>query len=261
MAFYFADGFLSCLDQRRIVTITGLPGAGKTAMGHDIARYYLERGYYFSSNLPSPWNDPLTYSREEYLLDSPILQRRIRNGADRDEILASLPEQCPWVWRKVFLLDEAGEDLRAWKYFTDLARFPRKFRNYIIIPSLRIPHEDLAQLIVWPDTMWRTVFPFWDGGLFHWQFDNGFQSPPGGWFFYFPDDVIGVYDTDDLGDTTQYVIQTFEDAVDRRRLDAGQKLVSGVEYSEANEIERDRAANTRKLQAVALALQNARRSK
>ncbi len=219
--------FFSAFAQNRVVSIAGAPGAYKSCMGMDVMRPYLNQGYALSSSVNTVWSDPLTYSLEEWVRDSPVFQRIKKQGRDPLEVARSLglPEVMPWVFRRCFVLDEGGDDLRVWKYFADIKKYPRKFRTYFSIPSTKLAHDDLTTLTVFPTAMFENYIPGWKwgGGVYYWSWETGSKRSIDGNFIYIPES-IGLFDTDDLAQDSLPVIESFTRAIEYRQLEYGRTL-------------------------------------
>lgn len=263
MTFYNADGFLAAFSVSRVCTITGAPGTGKTLMAFELAMPFLKDGYSLASNIQNVWQDPLYRSWEDYIPTSSIIVRWMKkNKASPKDAkdYFELPDVCPWVYRRYYPLDEAGRYLRAWKYFENLAQFPRKFRTYICIPSLRVPHADLASLLAICVVPFRQFLPFnMEGGLYYWQYDNGTTAVTlRGTFVYYAPKTIGIYDTDDLSEVTDGLIQSFTAAIDLRQKEYGRHGISALgNIAEDGDTEEQRRIANR-IERAALSLSSRR---
>jgi hypothetical protein len=86
--------------------------------------------------------------------------------------------------------------------------FTRKTDNYIFIPSIRLPHVDLCELVV------VNIFPFkqffgTNGGVWYWTISGqGLARAKNGWFIHIPNEY-GIYDTGDLSDSPTAAITAF----------------------------------------------------
>lgn len=116
----------------------------------------------------------------------------------------------PDVQHRVLVISEGGRYLRAWKYFENMYEFTRKTDNYVLIPSIRLPHVDLCELVV------MNVFPFkqffgTNGGVWYWYISGqGIAKPKSGVFLHVPSPKeYGLYDTKDLSDSPTATITAF----------------------------------------------------
>jgi len=220
--FIWGGPLFSRFATNRIVTITGGPGTYKSSMAYDLAEqlYLRPKKYAFRSAARAVWNDPDYYPLKRFIWDDPILSPIARLEGPESAIKIAkdngLPDLMPWVYRKFFVMEEGGGELRAWKYFGDMSRFPRKFRIMIAIPSLKMPHVDLCTLVVINSFLFEEFIPAWrwGGGLYQWLYNQGGGlAPMTGLFMYFPE-RLGVYDTDDLSEDTTPLIYKFTNAFD-----------------------------------------------
>lgn len=247
MTLYHANEFLAHLDSYRICSITGFRGSGKDLLAFELSRYWLDRGYMFYSNQRAVWNDSLT---------------RLAVGDEQAHIVTQdqRGEMISWVYEvshRVYVLSEGGRYLRKWAYFENMFEFARKMDVYILIPSVRIGHEDLAQLLVYPVIPFRTYLGT-DGGVWYWTVDTGLNKKYGGWFIHIPKD-IGVYDTDDLSENTNVVINAFAQEVERRNKKYGRDELLKVDGFEEAPDEEYQASIARKIQQAALSLLSKKR--
>jgi hypothetical protein len=248
-----ASEFLSHLDMLRTCAITGGKGTGKDLLAFELSKYYLRRGYRFTSNQRTVWSDPL-YIKErmsdekwqsiksdfvwdaekgwckkikrdrsfDFLMfgDASILANPLYDLVPLryDELLEfsqnyGHDDEGFYYWRpdvrhRVLILSEGGRYLRAWKYFENMYEFTRKTDNYIFIPSIRLPHVDLCELIV------MNIFPFKqflgiNGGVWYWYIGGqGIAKPKKGVFVHIPTEY-GLYDTKDLSDSPTSAITAF----------------------------------------------------
>ena len=116
----------------------------------------------------------------------------------------------PNVRNMVLVLTEGGRYLRRWKYFEDMYEFTRKTNNYILIPSIKLPHVDLCEMIL------INVFPFvqytgMNGGVWYWYIGGqGLMKPKSGAFVHVPNpNKYGIYDTNDLSKSPTEAIKAF----------------------------------------------------
>ena len=267
MSFYGATPFMAQFATERIVTITGGPGTYKTCMAMDLARPFLEEGYAFTNSVNTVWSDPEEYPLEEWVKDDPVSVRLAKTGIDVVKRAKDLgfPNMMPWVYRRVFVMDEGGRDLRVFAQFGDLSMLPRKFRDYIIISSKKPPHDDLAALMVLDLFLFESFIPGWrwGGGLYHWQYDQGARRPQNGQFLYIPES-IGLFDTDDLAQDSRRAIIKFTEAISFRQKSYGRigtedGISSLAALEETSEMEQQQNI-ARKLASINLSILNQKRN-
>jgi len=248
MTLYHAQEFLAHLDSYRICSITGFRGSGKDLLAFELSRYWLDRGYLFYSNQRAVWNDAM---------------ERLAIGDEEADIIK--PDQfgndvsyVASVRHRVYVLSEGGRYLRRWKDFENIFEFVRKMDDYIIIPSVRIGHEDLAQLLVFPMIPFRTYLGM-DGGIWSWTVDTGLAKKYGGWFIHLPRD-FGIYDTEDLSENTNLIVKMFEAEVERTYKKYGRQdqLPSLEEFEDTPDVE-SQSAISRRIQQAALSLSRFKR--
>lgn len=248
MTLYNANEFLAHLDSYRIASITGFRGSGKDLLAFELSRYWLDRGYMFYSNQRAVWNDPLY---------------RVAIGDEEADLIKVDQRGEPidyvnMVRHRVYNLSEGGRYLRKWAYFENMFEFARKFDIYVLIPSVRIGHEDLAQLLVYPLIPFRTYLGM-DGGVWRWSVDTGLNKKYGGWFIHWPNNDFGLYDTEDLSENTNFVIEMFASEVKRTLKKYGRDQLPEMEIFEETPDEEYQSAIARKLQQVALSLSSKKR--
>jgi len=297
MTLIWASDFLSHLDLLRTVAIAGGKGTGKDLLAFELSKYYLERGYRFTSNQNTVWSDPLykkVYLTEDqwrrkiapFGYDNRGVYRLVRRDMSFVGLLTGQPvedtfekkylrydEQLefsqsygrdqngyyfwqPDVTRRVLVLSEGGRYLRAWKYFENMYEFTRKTDNYILIPSIRLPHVDLCEMIV------VNVFPFrqyfgTNGGVWYWTISGqGLAKPKNGWFIHIPKEY-GLYDTEDLSDSPTATIEAFTRQIqyiqESRYKRDGLSILEG--FSEGGELD-GLATIARSLERSAISAQN-----
>lgn len=193
-----ADLFLGDLQVNRILSIAGQRGSGKTAMAFELASWYLKRGYKLITNIDNIW-------QEDYLLG------RMRMDSE-------------YVKHSIIILDEGGRYLREWKYFENMFEFARKFDNIILIPSVRIAHENLAEFVCRPVTWLQRVLPI---GLNYWTYTvkTGDQDIFGS-FWFRASDSIGVYDTLDVSQNPKFIIESFSACIAEEAKRRGRSIES-----------------------------------
>lgn len=141
---------------------------------------------------------------KQYLQYDEQLEIAQSYGKDQDGYYFLMPD----VTRRVLVLTEGGRYLRNWKYFENMYEFTRKTDNYILIPSIRLPHVDLCEMIV------VNILPFrqyvgTNGGVWYWTISGqGLAKPKNGWFIHIPNEY-GIYDTGDLSDSPTAAITAF----------------------------------------------------
>lgn len=166
----------------------------------------------------------------------------------------------PDVTKRVLILSEGGRYLRAWKYFENLYEFTRKTDNYIFIPSIRLPHVDMCELIV------MNVFPFkqffgTNGGVWYWYISGqGIAKPKNGVFIHVPKEY-GLYDTKDLSDSPTETITAFTRQIQYiQETSYGRNGLSIMDgFSSGDELD-GLATVSRTLERAALSAQNKHKS-
>jgi hypothetical protein len=298
MTLYLASDFLSHLDLLRTVAIAGGKGTGKDLLAFELSRYYLDRGYRFTSNQQTVWSDPLykkVYMTDEewrrkisaFGIDSKGPYRLVRRDnsfirlVTGEEVTEDVTEKVylrydemlefaqshgkddngyfywqPDVTRRVLILSEGGRYLRAWKYFENMYEFTRKTDNYILIPSIRLPHVDLCEMVV------VNILPFrqyigTNGGVWYWTISGqGLAKPKNGWFIHIPKEY-GLYDTKDLSDSPTATITAFTRQIQHiQETQYKRDRLSVLEgFSESGELD-GLATIARSLERSALSAQN-----
>jgi len=206
MALVGALDFLSHLDNYRIVSITGWRGSGKDLLATELSYHYLKQGMAYYSNQRCVWNDPLYYDKT--LPNTPVAEGESMAG------LSPVVIRLPWARKRVYQISEGGRYLRKWQYFENMFEFTRKLKDIILIPSVRVGHEDLAQLLVFPLISMKMYFGI-NGGLWGWQVDTGLNRTYGGWFYHYPTIGYGTYDTEDFSENTNMAVNTITEEVER----------------------------------------------
>jgi len=187
-----------------------------------------------------------------YLRPDEMLEFSQTHGRDGDGYYFWEPD----VTKRVLILSEGGRYLRAWKYFENMYEFTRKTDNYILIPSIRLPHVDLCEMIV------MNVFPFkqffgTNGGLWYWYIGGqGIAKPKSGVFIHVPTQY-GLYDTKDLSDSPTQTITAFTRQIQFIQETSynrdGLSILDG--FSDGNELD-GLATIARSLERSALSSQN-----
>lgn len=201
-------GFISEFLTERIVCITGSLGSGKTLIAHEIAEYFLKKGYRFYGNCKSEWID-------DYVVE-----------------LNKKGEQV----KAVILCDEGGLYVRTFADVKRLASYARKLDLYIIFSGKKLPHEDLQSLVLY---CWYDFFKNWRIPLKIWRYDvevqtsksyHGYIYQTGWWKYY------GVYSTLDPGDDVEGTLKKIDKWIDRFRELYGDE-VSGMDKEGGQELE------------------------
>jgi len=173
----FSDGFFDELSENRTCYIGGRKGSGKSLLSIEIAERYLKKGWYFVSNMATPWND-------EYI-DIPL----------EKNVLG--------------ILDEGGVYTRTYATVSGFTEFSRKTRSIVIFVGRREPHEELCDFAVYPFwDMWKNLrIPL---KIWRWYVYQKRKSYSGailqtGW-----QDYYGVYSSEDPGDYPIHLLSFFE---------------------------------------------------
>ena len=264
--FWGAAPLMTHFAKERIVAIYGSPGTYKSCLAMDMMIPFLEQGYSLSSSVNTVWSDPEDYPLQDWLKDDPKFAKMALKGVDVLQLARDMgfPEMMPWVYRRCFIMDEGGLDLREFKKFGPLSVFPRKFRCQIAIPSKKLPHEDLTALMVVNLFLFEDYIPGWrrGGGYYYWQFDSGAKRPLNGQFVYIPES-IGLFDTDDLAESSNKIINKFIEAIKARqksygRDDTANGLSTLESLEETSDMEQQQNI-TRKLQQLDISIFNQKR--
>lgn len=294
-----AGTFLAQLDLLRTCAITGGKGTGKDLLAFELSRYYLDQGFKFSTNQNSVWNDPLftikrlsfdewqkivsnykidtkgVYSEVPQAVDfmklffnddTPNVKKRyytekelndlaVVYGKDDDGYFVRVPD----MKRRVMVLSEGGRYLRKWAYFENLFEFTRKTDNYIFIPSIRLPHVDLCELVCINVFPLKLIFGI-PGGLFYWYVSGaGLAKPIFGLFFHYPTD-IGVYDTNDLSTSPTESIEWFTRQIDDiQKTGYGRDGIQAMVSQSSTTEQDDLATYARQIERASLSLPDKRK--
>lgn len=189
-----ASDFLSMVDLRRFLTLTGWKGAGKDLLTQELVEYYLARN---SRRFNRPY-------------------RLVTNQA------------CVWadnvgqdVKACVYWLTEAGMYLRKMSDFRLMYSMARKLDQYFFFPSIEVPHMALTSFICEPVGKFQSLFGLWFAPVWAWRVSSTVGSSYGGSFLWLPTGGIGVYDTEDLSDDTDEIIGGYQDAIKQYQLERG----------------------------------------
>lgn len=220
-----AEEFLSQVDLRRFVCITGWKGAGKDLLTQELVEYYLRRRsrrykvhYHLITNQQCVWSDYVP-------------------GQDVD------------MKASVFWLSEAGMYLRKMSDFRLMYSMARKLDQYFFFPSIEVPHAVLTSFICEPVGKWQNIFGLWWCPLWAWRVSSTIGSSYGGQFYFLPSaSSIGVYDTEDLSDDLELVVGAYEEKVREYQRERGR---SNYKLSEVADGEADDAAQWTFLQEYA----------
>ncbi|MCD4735607.1 MAG: hypothetical protein K8R53_06155 [Bacteroidales bacterium] len=173
----FSDGFFDELSENRTCYIGGRKGSGKSLLSIEIAERYCKKGWYFVTNMSTPWADDL----ESVPLDKNVLG----------------------------VVDEGGIYTRTYNTVSGFTEFSRKTRSIVIFVGRREPHEELCDFVVYPFwDMWKNLFiPI---KLWRWYVYQKRKSYSGiimqtGW-----EDYYGVYSSEDPGDYPIHLLAFFE---------------------------------------------------
>jgi hypothetical protein len=208
------------LRRYRIVNIQGERGAGKDMLALELAVFYLRRGYRYWTNQLCIWNDPIY----------------------RDD-------GSPDVKHRIVTLSEAGRYIREYRYFQDIFEFARKFDQYLLLPSVRPPHEDLQAFTVSP-TFFR---PVWQYVLF-----DGVSAYKTGRFIFIPSRrYMGVYDTLDVSLRPDPLLRAIERQIEIEAAARGRDKLS-VMAEDTDPVTAASGAEQGRLRAVAISLSRTR---
>lgn len=229
----------------------------------ETARYQVDqKGVYeiverkeLSGFLSLVFGDDQKVTKRRDLTDKDIYEFTQIYGKDDQGFYRRVPD----VFHRAMVITEGGRYLRKWVYFENMYEFTRKTDNYIFIPSIRLPHVDLCELVC------INVFPFKfitgrPGGVFYWYVGgSGISKPISGWFVHFPKD-IGIYDTKDFSTSPTEVIEWFTRQIDdTQRNQYGRDGLSQMASGSSSD-EQDSIANyARQIERASLSLQNKRR--
>lgn len=175
--FINADQCFSILESYRLIWISGKFGAHKTALSFAMAQNFLERGYRLITNTSTVWADEF----ENCQLD--------KNGH----------------LRAVVLLDEGGQEFKTSKQIEMIAAYARKMDVIYMIPSFWPPAK-LAQILTI-----QPLFSLKSAGLpvifYQWRVDLGAFHDKGWFIWMFPQEIYGVYSSQDPGDYCGQIIK------------------------------------------------------
>lgn len=214
------DGFYSELFDTRTVAIEGKKGAGKTLVALDIAEPLLKQGYKLMTNMSCIWNDNGNIAPGE---------------------------------KAVYIVDEGGTYLRTGQSVNNFSRFLRKLDAYLIMPCVKLPHEDLCELVVSPSVNFYKHLGM-KMKLWRWDYESRKKNYDGRFLQVNWDYLYGVYSSIDPGDFPEKIMrfllaqteELFRDYERELKLyDVAVKSASASE-NESFESVRDMARNTKK---------------
>lgn len=175
-----ASSLLGIIKSYRLVWIGGRFGGHKTSLAYKISETFLKDGYKLITNNRSVWADPL---------DTVDYQK-----IDNDYILKS-----------VVLLDEGGLFFKSTRQVEMIASFARKMDCIYVIPSFWPPVRSAQVLTIQP------IFNFKSAGLpliaYKWRVKLGAFADSGYFFWWWPNEIYGIYDTKDPGEYAGEIVQ------------------------------------------------------
>jgi hypothetical protein len=171
MPIIYDGGFFLELSDNRIAVVDGRLGSGKTLIGHDLAEYYLKKGYKFVTNIRSVW---------------------------ADDMRTIIPNEYMQI-KTFFLIDEGGAYVRTAQTVNSLSLFARKLDTYIIFTGKKLPHEDLCELElrIYYDLQRNLGLPF---KIWRWEYVQGRKRYGDFLVQAFESKNYGLYSTIDPGD-------------------------------------------------------------
>jgi hypothetical protein len=173
----FSDGFFSELTENRTCYIGGRKGSGKSLLSMEIAEKFLKNGWYFVTNMSTPWADNFC--------------------------------EIPLEKNVIGIVDEGGIYTRSYSTVSGFTEFSRKTRSIVIFVGRREPHEELCDFVVYPFIdLWKNLLiPI---KIWRWYVYQKRKSYTGtilqtGWEKYY-----GVYSSEDPGDYPIHLLAFFE---------------------------------------------------
>lgn len=213
MGLLFAGAFTSVISAYRLLWIGGRFGGHKTALAYKLAETYLSSGYRLVSNNRSVWTDNI---EEVNLLEDNTL-------------------------RAVVILDEGGLEFKSSRQIEQIAAYARKMNVIYIIPSFFPPTRAAQVLICQP------LFNFKSAGLplvvYKWRAKLGAFSDQGIFFWWWPNEIYGIYSSSDPGDRATEIVNWLIEKKEqfRERLGYDESIPEMAETEESILME---AANT-----------------
>lgn len=119
------------LDTERIACITGVLSGGKTRLAFEIALHYWRMGYRIISNVPHNF------------IDNEFTQWKTKQGLPG--LLGS-----DTLANSLVIIDEGGEYVRKASLGSAISRSAAKADYYILFSGKRLPHKDMASMIIKP---------------------------------------------------------------------------------------------------------------
>ena len=169
-----------------------------------------------------------------------------------------LMHRVPKVKRMVIQLTEGGRYLRAWRYFENMYEMTRKTDNYIFVPSIRMPHEEMCEMVC-ECAFSFALLGFNGGGIWVWQVGGGnLRKALRGWFIHWPGEV-GLYNTMDYSSRPDEIIRWFTREIEGSDVtrDEISRVASNSQDRAQGALE-EQAAVARRLQNVAVSMEDHR---
>ena len=172
--FINAEPVFSIVEAYRLLHIAGKFGGHKTSLALAMFRAYGERGYRLITNTKTVWADEM----EKVTLNP--------NGQ----------------LKAVVILDEGGQEFKTSRQIEMIAAYARKMDVIYIIPSYWPPAK--VPLSIQP------LFSLKSAGIpvifYQWRVDLGGMHDKGWFIWLFPEEIYGIYSSQDPGDYCKEII-------------------------------------------------------